>query len=245
MKRTSMVLCCVVVALAAHAQTPATADHSFKPYTFSNFRTPPEDRANDQFVWGNGSELFYVHRHPSGSFIYALNLLTNRSELITKGTSPAFHRFTHIRAVKGSVDSAYFLRETGYSIEKELWRYDHFLDANVQGEHILSTATIRVDTDIFVSPTVDWSNPSVTFAYRYYGSMSEGGFSQIRITRTSSDFHTYQTAILYSRGPDDRGVPSISGWLDANTLVCFIRNEPYRLKVDFRSNARASRKHFC
>lgn len=231
-RRTRTTLCYVVVLLAeAAGRGPSAllAAQPSKPLAISNFRTPSLEHLDDQFAWGGNSVLFYVHRHPSGPFIYLLNLSTNQSELITKGTSPAFRCCTTFPGIQGSMDSLYFLRDLGYSIEKEFWRYDHFLATAVQGEHKDSSATLMIASDIFLSPTDDRS-----LVYRYSCSMAEGGFKQIRITRVKPyGDPAYQTAVLYSRDLGDGETPSVSGWVNEDTVICFIGDEPYSLKVNF------------
>jgi hypothetical protein len=218
----------VLLAVAAGRGAPAPAGQPTKPFFISKFRPVPLDPLNDRFCWGSDSQLFYVHLHPSGRFIYLLNLSTNQSELITKGTSPYFRPLATVPGTSLNFDSLYFLRDLGYSIDKELWRYDRFFTGGTQGEAKFSSAILRIAGDIFLSPEDDR-----LLAYSYGGSRAEGFFQQIRATRVKRyDDASFETAVLYSR---DLGgeMPTISGWVDSETLVCFIRNEPYLLKVDF------------
>lgn len=229
--RPRLSLSCVVIVLLAEATERGAlallAAETPKPLAISDFRRPPLDQPADQFAWGTDSELFYVRRHPSGPFIYLLNLSTSQVELITKGSSPAYRGATRLQGINDTFESLYFLRDIGYSIEKEFWRYDHFLGTHVQGEHKESGATVMVASNIFLSPA-----DARSFVYRYDCDMAEGGFKQIRITRVKSyGDPSYQTAVLYSRNLGDRDIPSISGWIDAETLICFIQDVPYLLKA--------------
>jgi hypothetical protein len=133
----------VVVFLAEATERGALAllaAETSKPLAISSFRRLPLDQPADQFTWGTDSELFYVRRHPSGPFIYSLNLSTSQVELITMGSSPAYRGTTRLQGINDSFESLYFFRDIGYSIEKEFWRYDHFLGTHVQGEHKESNA---------------------------------------------------------------------------------------------------------
>jgi len=89
-----------------------------------------------------------------------------------------------------------------------------------------------------------------TFAYRYQCDRADGDFKQIRITQV----HYYgdassRTGVVYSR--DFAGeMPVVSGWMDRDTLICFIKEEPYRLKASFdepvrpENGSRANMHHY-
>jgi hypothetical protein len=194
-----------------------------KPLAISNFRRITPDQLGDQFAWGNDSQLYYVRRCPSGKFIYSCHLSTGRTALITKGVSPAF------RGSPGH-ESVFFLRDTGYGIDQELWCFDIYPRTQTEGEEKWSSAILEIKDDIYLSPA-----DSRSLVYRFEGDVASGGFVQIRYARVKpyGDL-SLQTFVLFSRnsgGP----LPAISGWLDNDTLVCFIHEEPYRLKVTTRA----------
>lgn len=190
-----------------------------KPLVISNFRRVAQGQIGDQFAWGNDSQLYYVRRRPSGKFIYLWDLKTNQTALITKGQNPAFRAFP-------DHDSLFFMRDTGYGIDQELWCFDIYPKTGVEGEEKWSSAILETGDAIYLSPT-----DSRSLAYGFTCDMASGGFVQIRYARVGPyrdrSRHVY---ILFSRksgGP----LPAISGWLDNDTLICFIHGEPYRLKV--------------
>lgn len=197
-----------------------------RPLTISNFRRFAPDLLVDQFAWGNGSQLFYVRRHPSGRFIYLQDPSNERTDLITKGFSPIFLKFS-------DRDALYFLHETGYWSDKEIWAYSIFPRSGVQGEHKVSRSPLMIQDEIFPQPDDHYYDPQL-FAYRYYCDSASGSFKQIRLTRLGNSTDPFlRTAVLYSRDVGGT-LPSISGWLDKETLVCFLGEQPYRLKTGFQ-----------
>lgn len=190
-----------------------------KPLVISNFRRIEPNHFGDQFAWGNNSQLFYIRHHPSGAFIYLKDLATNQTNLITKGTSPAFLNFDNH-------DSICFLRRTGYSDEREIWLFSIYPKTGVQGEHKFSGAVLRIQDNIHLNP-----DDSHSFAYRFSCDRADGYFEQIRLSQVKDYEDPFlRTSVLYSR-PMGGMMPSISGWLDKDTVLCFLGEEPYRLKV--------------
>ncbi len=193
-----------------------------KSLVISNFRRIEPDLRDDQFAWGNDSQLFYVRSHPSGRFIYLLDPASDKTYLITKGSSPAFFKFP-------GYDSIYFLRSTGYSMDKEVWLYCIYRKFGIQGEHKLATSDLMLEDDIYLNP-----DDSRLFAYRYFCCEAEGGFKQVRFAQLDGNGRPIsRNGVLYSRSEGAMTL-SISGWLDKDTLVCFLGEQPYRLKVSFQ-----------
>jgi hypothetical protein len=197
------------------------AGQNAKPHTISNFRRIAPDHFGDQFAWGKDSQLFYVCHHPSGNFIYLWDLKTGQTALITKGVSPSFLEFP-------DHDSVFFIRGTGYGNDQELWCFDIY--PRVEGEEKWSSAILNTEDDIYLNPS-----DSRSFVYRFSCGRACGDLEQIRYAHVKNyDDPSLQVYVLFSRhlgGP----LPAISGWLDNDTLACFIHEEPYRLKVSSRT----------
>lgn len=197
-----------------------TTGEGSKPIAISNFRRINPDQFGDQFAWGNDSQLFYVRRYPSGVFIYLWDLKTDQSALITKGVSPAFLKFP-------DHDSMFFMRETGYGVDQELWCF--LIYPTNEGESKWSSAILEMEDDIYLNP-----NDGRSFVYRFWCGRACGDLEQIRYAHVGPyGDRSAQVYVLFSRqlgGP----LPAISGWLDNDTVICFIHEEPYRLKVSSR-----------
>lgn len=191
-----------------------------KPLAISNFRRIAADQIGDQFAWGNESQLFYVRQHPSGKFIYLWNLRTSQTALITKGVSPAFQKFP-------DHDALFFMRENGYGIDRELWCFLSYPRNEVEGESKWSSATLSIQDDIYLNPA-----DSRSFVYPFSCTGACGDFEQIRYAHLGSyGDSSAQVYVLFSR--QSGGPLFISGWLDNDTILCFIQEEPHRLKVSF------------
>ena len=192
-----------------------------KPLAISNFRRIKADQLGDQFAWSNDSQLFYVSRLPSGEFIYRWDLRTGQTALITKGVSPAFRKFP-------DHDSLFFMRENGYGIDEEFWCFLIYPTNEVGGESKWSSAVLNIHDDIYLNPA-----DCLSFVYRFSCTGACGDFAQIRYAHVGSyGDPSAQVYVLFSR---QSGEPLfISGWLDNDTLLCFIQEEPYRLKVSFK-----------
>jgi hypothetical protein len=87
-----------------------------------------------------------------------------------------------------------------------------------------------INDDIYLNPRT-----AVYLHTAYSCSSAEGGFDQIRLTQIKEDKDyratSLQTSVLYSRS---FGNLSISGWLDKDTVLFFLGEQPYRLKASSR-----------
>ena len=202
-----------------------------KPIVISNIRRISMEQFGDLFAWGKGSELFYVAWQKSGRYIYSQDLANGHIELITKGESPAF-----ITYADPDRDSISFLRGTGASIDCEVWQFDRFRKTDIEGESKISDGSIMInDDDHFPSP-LDDNEAYQAFAYRYFKfdpHAIDFRFWQIRVAQIMRDRPRIYLVvrISYSRR-ETAGTLNISGWLDADTLLCFSGEEPFRLKYD-------------
>jgi hypothetical protein len=202
-----------------------------KPIVISNIRRLSTEQFGDLFAWGKGSELFYVGWQKSGRYIFSQDLANGHIELITKGESPAY-----ITYPDPDRDGLSFLRGTGYSIDCEFWHFDRFHKTDVEGENKISDGSIRLnDDDHFPSP-MDEQKDSQAFAYRYFvydPHSIDFRFWQIRVAQIMRDRPRIYLVVrvFYSRR-ETAGTLNISGWLDADTLLFFSGEEPFRLKYD-------------
>lgn len=213
---------CLFLAWDANAGRSLAPRPNLHPVAITNFRRVAPGQIGDQFAWGRDSQLYYVDRHSSGKFIYRWDPQTHRTALITKGASPAF------RAFPGH-DALFFLRDTGYGMDQELWCFLRYPATGVEGESKWSSAILQTEGGLHPSPA-----DSRSLAYRFSCAMASGGFEQIRFARVGPyGDRSSQVCILFSRPPGGP-LPAISGWLDNHTLICFIQEQPYRLQVTSR-----------